>query len=202
MKRCPGWWIPAALSLAGPAVAAAYDGGKVFYTGKTGLFSKTSEYKVDARSSNLQVYAGNDTLLFDSKTFALVHLKSATDSFDPAIESAGRAGVLEIGNTWTAAYKQPPTRSATCDTPSDQTFEATVVAKEVLPLEVAGVRTEVEVVAVRMTGTWSSCGYRGTWKALRKYAPSLGLLTLTDSETLLDGRTLAAGTLRIDHIER
>jgi hypothetical protein len=176
--------------------------GKIFYTGKVGFFSKTSEYTVEAKSPTLSVYTGNDVLLFDSKTFALVHMKSAPENFDAAIEGSGNAGTLEVGSTWNGKYKQPATRQSQCATPSDQDFTATVTGKEAQAIDIAGAKAEVEIVSVQMTGTWSSCGYRGTWKATRKYAPSLGLLVLTDSETLMDGRMIAGGSLRLDHIER
>jgi hypothetical protein len=176
--------------------------GKVYYTGKIGFFSKTSEYKIEAKTPTVSVYSGNDVLLFDSKTFVIVHIKNAPDNFEPSIQASDSAGVLEVGNKWTAKYKQPATRQSQCNTPSEQELNATVAAREIESIDVGGVKTDVEVFIVHITGTWSSCGFNGPWKATRKYAPTLGIFTLTDSETQLDGRVISVGSMKIDHIER
>ena len=182
--------------------ARVTSASKVFMTGKIGFFSKTSQYKVEPKSDDLSLYTGYDTFLFDSKTFAMVHVATASADFDAKIEATPTAGHLDIGNVWQVKYRQQPSSSARCLENSEQEMTATVKGKERATLKIDGRDQVVEVVQVAISGTWTSCANSGDWNASRTYAPSLGLLVAGESVTLYQGKQVGGGSFVLHHLDR
>jgi hypothetical protein len=200
---CAGALLLVAASIPGFAQdARVTSASKVFMTGKIGFFSKTSEYKVEARSNDLSLYTGYDTFLFDPKTFAMVHVAAAAADFDARIKATPTAGQLDVGNVWQASYRQPPASSARCLENSEQDMTATVKSKERATLKIDGRDQEVEVVLVAISGTWTSCANSGDWTASRTYAPALGLLVAGESVSLFQGKQVGGGSFVLHHLDR
>ena len=181
--------------------AAEAAPSKLTYSLKAGFFSPKFDYTRSVTPTGLHLYTGRIPYLFDPKTFTFVLLSKPQADFDPQMKVEGELG-MEVGREWSVAFQEHPSAQARCNDLTQKTGKVKITAKQIEIVMLEGQAQPVEVVAAKVTGTWSSCGYDGTYERTTHYAPSLNAFTISHSVTRLSsGQVVSDVNIKLDGVQ-